>query len=219
MALLLREGHQVHLLTLTHGGATRVRHELGYSVEEMGQVRAGEMRDVERVLELTELEILDLPDSGLADMDPRRIESAVEQHIARVQPTVVVTYPVHGISGFFDHLVTHAVVKRVWVQMRDDGADYLRRLAFFTIPEEQAEAHGGIHRLKGSKTADIDCVREVSAEDVDKGRAALSCYKTYRQVVRDSQVESVLGGPFSFEFFGEHLSEPLDHLCSGLQDG
>ena len=33
-----RQGHEVHLLTLTKGGATRQRHKYGYSVEEMGEL-------------------------------------------------------------------------------------------------------------------------------------------------------------------------------------
>lgn len=33
-----RMGHEVHLLTLTKGGATKLRHKFGYSVERMGEV-------------------------------------------------------------------------------------------------------------------------------------------------------------------------------------
>ena len=41
-----RQGHEVYLLTLTRGGATRQRHKFGYSVDEMGEVRYKEMLDV-----------------------------------------------------------------------------------------------------------------------------------------------------------------------------
>ena len=34
-----REGHEVYLLTLTRGGATKQRHKYGYSIEEMGRIR------------------------------------------------------------------------------------------------------------------------------------------------------------------------------------
>ena len=38
-----RQGHEVYLLTLTRGGATRQRFKYGYSVAEMGEVRYREM--------------------------------------------------------------------------------------------------------------------------------------------------------------------------------
>jgi LmbE family N-acetylglucosaminyl deacetylase len=110
MAKHRRLGHDVHLLTLTKGGATKVRHDLGLSIAEMGEVRHKEMLDVEKTLGLSGMRVLDLPDSGLKEMDPRIIEKIVAEEIMRVRPNVLVSYPVHGISGFHDHLVAHAVV-------------------------------------------------------------------------------------------------------------
>ena len=65
-----------------------------------------------KVLDLSGLTVLDLPDSGLKGLDPREIERVLGEQIVKIRPAVLVTYPVHGISGFHDHLVTHAVVKR-----------------------------------------------------------------------------------------------------------
>ena len=108
----VREGHEVYLLTLTKGGATKKRHDFGYSIEEMGNVRYNEMKKVEAVLKLKGMTVLNLPDSGLKLLDPRIIEDIIKDEILRLGPDVVVTYAVHGISGFHDHLITHAVVKR-----------------------------------------------------------------------------------------------------------
>ena len=108
----VENGHEVFLLTLTRGGATKVRHKLGLSVKEMGVIRYREMLQVEKVLRLTGMKVIDLPDSGLSEMDPRQIEEEVSNHIERIHPQLVVSYPVHGVSGHHDHLVTHAVVKK-----------------------------------------------------------------------------------------------------------
>ena len=44
----VREGHQVYLLTLTRGGATKQRFRLGKSIDEMGAIRFKEMLKVQR---------------------------------------------------------------------------------------------------------------------------------------------------------------------------
>jgi len=49
----VRQGHEVYLLTLTKGGATRQRHKYGYSIAEMGEVRYQEMIKVAKALRLT----------------------------------------------------------------------------------------------------------------------------------------------------------------------
>ncbi|MFC2077627.1 PIG-L deacetylase family protein [Candidatus Bipolaricaulota bacterium] len=212
----VRASHEVHLLTLTRGGATKERHRLGYSIEEMGAVRFAEMQAVAKVLGLADLTVLDLPDSGLKELDPRVIEAAVASHIQRVRPAIVVTYPVHGISGFHDHLVTHAVVKRVFVKLRDDGANNLHRLAFVTLTEEQAKAASGTHHLSGSTTEEIDCVMVAADEDMDAFRRALDCYVTYREMIERTGVRDSLDRAVAFEIFGQSHDPPLDDLTASL---
>lgn len=208
-----REGHDVHLLTLTRGGATKVRHELGLSVEEMGAVRRREMDGVAEVLELSSLTVLDLPDSGLKEMDPREIETAVRAEIERLAPDVAVTYPVHGISGFADHLVTHATVKRAWCELVDDGGPG-RRLAFHTlasVPEGDRPV-----RLTASSADEIDCLVRASPADLEAQRRALACYETYRAKIEAIDPVSVTGDEIAFEIFREAHDPPLADLGAGL---
>ena len=209
-----RAGHEVYLLTLTRGGATKERHRFGYSVDEMGEARRREMDDVARAYDLSGLTVLDLPDSGLKELDPREIERPVQAEIERVRPDVVVTDAVHGVSGFHDHLVTHAVVKRVYAAMRE-GADYLRRLAFHTISEEQAAQSTYFH-LSGSTRGEIDCVVAIDPIDTETARRALDCYATYREVIEKVGIKDRMGDPASFEFFQESFSPPVDDLFDGL---
>jgi LmbE family N-acetylglucosaminyl deacetylase len=74
-----RQGHELYLLTLSRGGATKQRFKYNYSIAEMGEVRYREMLEVEKVLDLTEMMVLDLPDSGLKEIDPREIEDVVKK--------------------------------------------------------------------------------------------------------------------------------------------
>jgi len=102
-----RPGHDVYLLTLTRGEATRVRFKFGWTLEQMGEARYREVLDVKTTLDLTDLRVLNLPDGGLKEIDPRTIEQSIRDEILRVEPHVIVTVPIHGISGFHDHIVTH----------------------------------------------------------------------------------------------------------------
>lgn len=209
-----RDGHEVHLLTLTKGGATKQRHKYGYSVEQMGEVRHREMLEVEKVLDLSGMTVLDLPDSGLKEMDPREIAGVVKVEIERLRPEVVVTYAVHGISGFHDHLVAHAVVKQAYVELGGE-APYLKRLALFTITEERAKAAPHFH-LSGSTPNEIDCVIQVEDVDVQNANRALDCYVTFQETIEKSGIRDHIGAHVVFEIFQESHDPPLSDLTQGL---
>lgn len=210
-----RQGHDVHLLTLTRGGATKQRHEYGYSVTEMGDVRYREMLDVEQVLGLSGMTVLDLPDSGLKEVDPRTLEGVIATELERLRPQVVVSYPVHGISGFHDHLVTHAVVKRAFVEVRETLPE-LARLAFCTLTGEQATAAETVFPLSSSTPEEIDCLVRVEPEDIEACRRALDCYETFRETIETTGIKDKLFSEVPFEFYGERHDPPVGDLFHGL---
>ncbi|MBD3337425.1 MAG: PIG-L family deacetylase [Candidatus Eisenbacteria bacterium] len=213
MSLQRRQGHEVHLLTLTRGGATKQRHKHGYSVEEMGRVRFEEMQDVARVLDLSSMKVLDLPDGGLQELDPREIEAVIRDEVERLAPDVLVTYPVHGTSGFPDHIVTHAVVKRVYVEARERIAP-LRRLAFLSVTEREA----GLFPwpLKFSKLEEIDAVVPVGADDLERGRRCLDCYVTYKETIAETRMRELLQDEIVYEFYREDFKPPLSDIFDRL---
>jgi N-acetylglucosamine malate deacetylase 2 len=215
MVKQLREGHSVYLLTLTKGGATKQRFKYNYSVEEMGEVRYREMLCVEKTLGLSGMTVLDLPDSGLKDMDPREIEKVIEDEIKKIEPEVIVTYAVHGISGFHDHLISHAVVKSVFVRLREKHS-YLKRLALFTIDEDTAKK---ITWLKPnfSKKEDIDCVINVNDDDFKKAMSALDCYVTYIDTINESAIKKVLINDVFFELYNEDFDPPINDMFAELK--
>lgn len=212
MARQRRQGHAVHLLTLTRGEATRQRHHYGYDKSEMGQVRLEEMQGVARVLGLSSLEVLDFPDGGLAELDPRVLEAVVARAVKRHRPDVVVTYPVHGISGHPDHLVTHAIVKRVCCVLRERMA-LPRRLAFFTLPEGLKKKPAHLHT---SPWEYIDACVPVTAEDLQQAEAALACYRTYQRVIAQHRPLEAVAAGVCFELFQEAFTPPLDDLAADL---
>ena len=209
-----RLGHEVFLLTLTKGGATKERFKYDYSIEQMGHIRYAEMQDVAKVLGLSDLTVLDFPDSGLKELDPRPLEQAVREHIQKTQPDVLVTYPVHGISGFHDHLVTHHIVKRVFLELKD--ASSLKRLAFYTITQAQAEK-SPYHKLNFSSPEDIDCVLHLAEADTVALKTALQCYKTYQAMIEKTHVADLVSDKAHFEIFQEDHNPPISDLFFGLE--
>ncbi len=213
IARQVREGHTVHLLTLTRGGATSVRHDLGLSVEEMGAVRERETRCVAETLGI-ELEVLDYPDGELAGLDPRVLEAEVERAIAETKPDVVVTYDTHGNSVHPDHLVAHAVVKRAFCAARE-RADAPRRLALFALVEEAMTDDAPSH-LQGTPRAEIGAVVAFTDADHAKGQAALDCYGTYAPVIEEHRPLRQVTDGVGFVLFQETHDAPLDSLTAGL---
>lgn len=210
-----RRGHEVCLLTLTRGGATKQRFKYNYSIEEMGEVRYQEMLNVKRVLDLTEMKVLDLPDGGLKEMDPREIERVVITEVERMRPDVIVTYPVHGISGFHDHLVIHAIVKRAFLVLKESKATYLKRLAFLTLSEEEAKRSPSLP-LGSSSAEEIDCVVEVDEYDIGRNHQALDCYVTYQDTIERIGIKNLIHSRSSFEIFQENYDPPLSDLFEKL---
>jgi LmbE family N-acetylglucosaminyl deacetylase len=211
------DGNEVHLLTLTKGGATQVRHTLNLSVEEMGNVRLKEMLKVKDVLGLTSMKVLDFPDSGLKELDPRTLETIVIKHIEEIRPDIVITYPVHGGSGFHDHLVTYAVVKRAYLEIKDRSA-YLKRLAFFTMRDNEKPSvqNDGWPRLKLSEDALIDCITPLRDEDVQKMKEALLCYDSYQEMVLKIGVVEKIGNLVHYEIAFEDHKPALSKITEKI---
>lgn len=214
MSAQLRQGHEVHLLTLTKGEATRQRHRLGVSKKKMGEIRHQEMLCVEKTLGLSGMTVLDLPDNELKRMNPIEIENVVEEQIHALKPDVIVTYAVHGISGFHDHLVTHAVVKRVFCKLKEEGSRYPARLALFTRMGEVKT--DGKFRLEASSEEEIKFIEKCNNEDMQKFRDALDCYETYQEVIEASKVKEVVTNEVPFEIFGEEIEGKLGSIVDGL---
>ncbi len=216
IARQVREGHDVSILTLTKGGATTVRHDLDLSVDEMGAIREEETQAAAQALG-ADVTVLDFPDGGLVDLDPRDLEHVIERKIQAVGPDVVVTYVHHGNSGHADHLVTHAVVKRAYCAACDEMAGRSpRRLAFFTLVDGALDDAPG--HLRGTPREDLGALVTFSDADRERGRAALDAYETYAEVVAEHRPLDLVADGVGFVLFQEDPDPPLDSLTDDLHD-
>lgn len=213
-----KRGEEVFLLTLTRGGATKVRFKYNYSIEEMGEVRVSEMEKVKRVLNLTGMEIWDMEDGSLAYMNPIELENRVAEYVTKINPDIVVTYAVHGISGHHDHLAIHSAVKRIFSESeRYQKFPAWKRLALFTFPKpENSEQDGAMAHVRTSPANMIDCVVKLNEEEKIKFKEALYCYETFIEVIESTQVIDRIGDKVYFEFFNEDFKPVLTDLTDKL---
>jgi len=214
MAAQRRQGHDVYLLTLTRGEATKVRHKFGWTLEQMGEARYRELVDVKTALDLTDIRVLNLPDGGLKELDPWTIEKSIREEILRIEPHVVVTFPIHGISGFHDHIVAHFAVTRVFLELHGPDYPWLQRLAFFTVVSAPAEFPW---HVSVTAPAEIDCAIQVTDSDMERFHKALDCYVTYADVIAQTKVHQIFDREVYFELFREDHTPPFDDLCEGLR--
>ena len=172
------------------------------------------MLDVGKTLGLTDLRVLNLPDGGLKELDPWTIEQAIRDEILRVRPHVVVTFPIHGISGFHDHIVTHSAVTRVFLELRGADHPWLQRLAFFTLAVAPSQFPWHVNV---TAAAEIDCVVQVTDADMERYHEALDCYVSYADVIADTGIHQVFDSSVHFELFREDHKPPLGDLCNGVK--
>jgi N-acetylglucosamine malate deacetylase 2 len=216
MAAQRRQGHDVYLLTLTRGEATKVRHKFGWTLEQMGEARYRELLDVRRTLDPTDVQVLNLRDGGLKELDPWMIEQVIRDEILRVEPHVVVTFPIHGISGFHDHIVTHFAVTRVYLELHGADRPWLQRLAFFTVVSAPTQFPWHVNV---TARGEIDCAFQVTDSDMEQFHKALDCYVTYADAIAQTKIHEVFDREVHFELFREDHKPPFEDLCEALKAG
>ena len=209
------ERADVFLLTLTRGEASSQGPKLGLTKEQMGEMRSREMEEVARVYGLAELFLMDFPDSGLETLDPRELEEAISRVASQVEPQVIISYGPHGISGFTDHIIAHAVVKRAFVEL-SGKSDYIKRFAMQCIPEKVAAR--AMRPLYAVPPENIDCRIHVEPY-LDFKRRGLEVQKSVGAVIERDNVNEVLMHPYEcYRFFQERFRTPVDDLFANLPE-
>lgn len=213
----IKEGNEIILLTLTKGGATKVRHQLGLTILEMGLVREKEMLKVQKVLGISEMQVLNYEDGGLAKLNPLLLEEELKNRIGYYQPDVVVTYPVHGGSGHHDHITLHHILKRLFYT-KTNGLSNWKRLAYFTVVDTGIPMffEGGIPRVTWTKKEDIQVEVQLDESDINAMKNALLCYETYQEMVKTTNVIERIGSTTCFELEGEKHSKVLASVADSL---
>ena len=159
--------------------------------------------------------MLDFPDGGLANLDPRDLE-------ARRRPAPSTA---HGARRGGDLRPPRqqrpprprgratAVVKRAFCAAREAGGP--QRLALFTLVEGEIEDNPV--GLQGVPREDLGAVVTFSDADRQRAERALDCYETYAEVIAEHRPLRQVAGGVPFVLFQETHETPLDSLTDGLR--
>ena len=119
LALNASRGSQTVLVTATRGEVGEISDPTLASQENLGQVREQELRNAAKILDLSELVILDYRDSGMVGTEDNQHPQALAQAdadevigqlvgvIRRLKPDVVLTFDENGGYGHPDHIAIH----------------------------------------------------------------------------------------------------------------
>lgn len=200
MARLARAGHGVHLLTLTRGGASRLREELGVTRMELELLRAEELRSAAQVLGCSSAQVLAYPDGRLAQTDRVSLTASVHEFLCAKRPRLVVTLPPHGINGHPDHCTTSAVAAQAWWQYARD-AGHPTRLMCNQLPADIARDWS--HGTHGIDPAQADLRVAISEELRTLGREALACHVSQQAVIAEHRPLDRIGDRLVFTTLAE----------------
>jgi len=129
LAGMAHDGAELTLVYLTAGEAAK---DTGYTREALAQVRRAEAQAAGALLGAARVEVLALPDGGLATSNSEAAKSAIARLIERFQPSLVISFDEKvGFYGHPDHIQAGRWVREVIEQ----GAPSVRRLYQATLPK------------------------------------------------------------------------------------
>lgn len=108
IAAFAADGAAVHLLTYTRGEAST----LG-AAPDLAETRHAELAASCAALGIAGSTLLDLPDGGLAGLDPALLDTPLRDLVDRVRPDGLLVFDTHGITGHPDHRAATAAGQRV----------------------------------------------------------------------------------------------------------
>jgi LmbE family N-acetylglucosaminyl deacetylase len=180
LAKSAREGHSVHLLTLTAGEKGIREHAKIPAGEALASVRAQELACSAAALGITGHTLLRFPDQGFSAESKSPIwkdaVSEIRAAIGRFRPDVIVTWGPEGGTGHPDHRVTNSLVVQAF-QQRSLLSHQPRKLyygAFVEPASTRADDWASETRVSREFiTTDVDC-----SEYVEAAQRSIECYRS-----------------------------------------
>ncbi|MDT8322720.1 MAG: PIG-L deacetylase family protein [Bacteroidota bacterium] len=204
---------EVSLYTLTRGERSRNAAAQNLRPEEIAALRSREVVAAAEILGISQHRQGNYPDGGLRDIDPRVLERDITDKIRTINPHVLCTFDIQGGSVHPDHITMHHVVKRVFLELREENST-LQRLCFCVLPRDRVAAWP--RAVFGVERARIDAVIPVGAYREIEQAAVRAHYSVRRDVEENNFDNWMFWEEEYFSFYGEEFQPAVQSLFHGL---
>lgn len=212
LSLLAQSGVHIHVLTFTRGQAGSRGQPPICTPEELGLVRTAELHCSCRALGLEVPMVLDYEDGRLAEILPQEGAAWITTYIQTIHPQVLLTWPLHGLSGHPDHVAVSQWTLAAYQQAKSAGVTELAALYHLAMPESLAKGLGldQLHTLPDNEVTVTVDVQSVWEQKI----AAIACHHT------QAEESPILRAPMERQirflgwehFFRAFASQPEDML-------
>lgn len=134
-------GFRLSVLHATDGEAGEIAPGVPTTQEQLGEWRREEDRAAWRALGCMPArhDWLGYPDGGVPDVGAAVLTAAIDGFLRTERPDVVITLPMHGVTGHPDHIAVCHATTAAFHQVRGDGGPGLRRLLYGGVPQSEFE--------------------------------------------------------------------------------
>ena len=153
LARYAAEGIETYLVTATRGERGWFGKPEDYpGLEVLGKIREAELLAAAKVLGIRQVDFLDYIDGDLDQAPAAEAVGKIAQHLRRVKPDVVVTFPPDGVYGHPDHIAicqftTAAIVAAAnpdHAYHSDLPAHQVSKLYYMASPEKMLQAYESV---------------------------------------------------------------------------
>jgi N-acetylglucosamine malate deacetylase 2 len=146
----------VYLICLTDGAAGMNSSE---KTEELAQIRREELLASAKLLGIQKVFLFHYPDGSLSNNLYHEIAKKLEKTLIKLEPEVLFTYELQGVSGHLDHIAVSLITTFVFEKL-----DSALELWYYCVSEKRREALKDyyIYFPPGKKKEEIEMTIDVS---------------------------------------------------------
>jgi LmbE family N-acetylglucosaminyl deacetylase len=168
--LLADLGWETHLICATKGEASTAYDRSYVRKEDLGVVREKEILDAAGILGVSQVHFMNYMDGTLADQEDETAMAWLADKLNTLQPELIYTFEVNGISFHPDHKTIHRWVIQL---LKDKKLNYEPRGIYLaTIDNSSGRLRKGL--LMGSHINDITTIIPIDAVAEIKAKAILA---------------------------------------------
>lgn len=167
---LAEMGWETHLICATKGEASTAYDRDYVKKEDLGPVREQELLRAAELMGVTKVHFLDYMDATLVDQDEIQAVEKLAAHLNALQPELIYTFEVNGISHHPDHKTVHRWMMKL---LHEGKLNYVPQAVYLaTVDNRAGRLKNGF--LMGSPIEEITTIIDIERVADQKAKAILA---------------------------------------------